>query len=304
MRIIYCDSVVDNTIVDPDYAREMEAANRTGFTTSLISFEELTGGNIKKAIKLVVPAETKELGVYRGWMLTPDVYAQLFERLLDKNIELINSPSEYTHCHHLPNSYEHIKSLTPKSTCSKPKMPLGDNIIFALTEEFENSPIIVKDYVKSEKHNWNDACFIPDASNKQRLLEVVHQFLQLRGSALNEGLVFREFIELEFLTEHSKSGMPLTKEFRIFFTKKEIACVFNYWDEGEYGEEKPELKTFSQIAQTIQSNFFTMDIAQTKNGDWIIMELGDGQVAGLPDNADIEKFYSSLFRLTSTKKSN
>jgi hypothetical protein len=29
-----------------------------------------------------------------------------------------------------------------------------------------------------------------------------------------------------------------------------------------------------------------MDIAKKENGDWIILELGDGQVSGLPDNAD------------------
>ena len=34
------------------------------------------------------------------------------------------------------------------------------------------------------------------------------------------------------------------------------------------------------------SNFLTMDVAQKKDGNWIIMELGDGQVSGLPDNAD------------------
>ena len=31
------------------------------------------------------------------------------------------------------------------------------------------------------------------------------------------GLVCREFVELEPLARHSKSGMPLTKEFRLFF---------------------------------------------------------------------------------------
>jgi len=34
-----------------------------------------------------------------------------------------------------------------------------------------------------------------------------------------------------------------------------------------------------------------MDVAKTKNGEWIIIELGDGQVAGLPDKADRLQFY-------------
>ncbi|MBL3657241.1 ATP-grasp domain-containing protein [Fulvivirga sediminis] len=50
----------------------------------------------------------------------------------------------------------------------------------------------------------------------------------------------------------------------------------------------------NEIALSIKSNFFTMDVAKKTNGDWIIMELGDGQVAGLPDNADKEEFYHNL----------
>jgi hypothetical protein len=38
-----------------------------------------------------------------------------------------------------------------------------------------------------------------------------------------------------------------------------------------------------------------MDIAKVeKNGDWVIIELGDGQVSGLPDNADLYEFYNRL----------
>ena len=35
-------------------------------------------------------------------------------------------------------------------------------------------------------------------------------------------------------------------------------------------------------------------IAKKENGEWIIMELGDGQVSGLPDNADTDIFYYNL----------
>ncbi|MCF6350493.1 MAG: ATP-grasp domain-containing protein [Flavobacteriaceae bacterium] len=160
--------------------------------------------------------------------------------------------------------------------------------------EFGNKPIIVKDYVKSEKHNWNDACFIPNASDKKNVQKIVNRFIELRGDYLNEGIVFREFIELEFLTEHSKSKMPLTKEFRIVFLNKKVVQIFNYWDEGNYDSEKPDIDFFQNIAEKIESNFFTMDVAKKKNGGWIIMELGDGQVAGLPDNANRNEYYNEL----------
>ena len=37
-----------------------------------------------------------------------------------------------------------------------------------------------------------------------------------------------------------------------------------------------------------------MDIAKKKNGEWIIMELGDAQVAGLPESVDCDQFYKKL----------
>jgi len=42
------------------------------------------------------------------------------------------------------------------------------------------------------------------------------------------------------------------------------------------------------------NNFFTTDIAKKKNGEWIIMELGNGQVAGLPNNTNKNEFYNKL----------
>lgn len=291
MRIIYCDCVFDNKTIELDYENEKKSAVNAGFDFSLISFEELTSNNVSAALRYVNEQELKEFAIYRGWMLRYNEYENLYYGLLNKNIELINSPLEYKHCHYLPESYNKIKSKTPKSSWTK---KLDTDSVLKLANEFGESAIIVKDYVKSEKHNWKDACFIPKASDSDKVKSVVDKFLELRGESLNEGLVFRKFEELEFLKEHSKSKMPLTKEFRIFFANKQIVKIYNYWDEGEYGNSKPELDDFLAIAKNIDSNFFTMDVAKKKNGDWIIMELGDGQVAGLPENANRNDFYNKL----------
>jgi hypothetical protein len=37
-----------------------------------------------------------------------------------------------------------------------------------------------------------------------------------------------------------------------------------------------------------------MDIAKRRDGDWLIVELGDAQVAGLPAHADVDAFYEAL----------
>jgi len=37
-----------------------------------------------------------------------------------------------------------------------------------------------------------------------------------------------------------------------------------------------------------------MDVAKQLYGDWMIVEPGDGQVAGLPEHTDITAFYEGL----------
>ncbi|WP_442267311.1 ATP-grasp domain-containing protein [Tenacibaculum sp. ZS6-P6] len=291
MRIIFCDAVFDSKTIEPDYEEEKNIAVDLGFNFSLISYEALVENELNTALKFVPNQEKIETAFYRGWMITPQQYENLYEGLLKKNIKLINDPESYKHCHYLPNSYDIIKTKTPKSNWTT---DLTDVSILKLAQDFDKSPIIVKDYVKSEKHHWEDACFIPNASDSNNVKTIVHNFIKLRGNTLNEGIVFRAFKELEFLTEHSKSGMPLTKEFRIFFGNKKMIQVFNYWDEGDYGTSEIDFNEFKKLALKIKSNFFTMDIAQKKTGEWIIMELGDGQVAGLPENANKKEFYSAL----------
>ncbi len=293
MRIIFCDNLIDKK-VDPDFEEEYWAATEQGFTISLLNFEGLDNQNILKATSRIKGNDTLELAIYRGWMIQPDKYKFLFEHLLSKNIKLVNTPKEYETCHYLPSSYKYIEGLTPRTNWMVMDEPIDFEKVFKLTDVFQEEAIIVKDFVKSLKHNWKEACFIPNASDRDAVRKVVSRFLELQGSYLNKGLVFRKFEELEFLTNHSKSKMPLTKEFRLFFLYGELIEVFNYWDEGDYGNTRPDLDKFKEVGKTIKSNFFAMDIAQKKDGSWIIMELGDGQVSGLPDNADKTSFYKTL----------
>lgn len=294
MRIIFCDSGFASTEVDYMYAEELKAAKANFCQTSLISFEDIKKGNVESALKRVKAADERETAIYRGWMLKPDQYDLLYRSLLEKNIELINNPSEYQFCHYLPENYETIKEFTPKTRFKELQSEFRIDDFQSLIDEFGGKPIVIKDYVKSQKHYWYEACFIPSAADRERVKSVIERFLELQGPDLSEGLVFRAFIELEELTNHSESGMPLTKEFRVFVKKHEIMSVFKYWDEGNYQNVEPIMDEFMGVIPKIKSNFFTMDIAKKKDGNWIIVELGDGQVAGLPDNADKNSFYANL----------
>lgn len=295
MQIIFCSEPFFPLQVDSAYETEFQTAKQLGFEVDLIDFESLIEEeDSQKAIRKVAKKDNLVAAIYRGWMLKPNKYKQLFDSLAERNINLINSPEEYKHCHYLPESYSLIENYTPATVYIEIDKDVDFDKIFQLLSRFGNKPIILKDYVKSRKHEWNEACFISSASNHSEVERVVKRFIELQDEDLNEGLVFREFIEFQPLAEHSKSNMPLTKEFRLFFLNGKLLDCFEYWDEGDYSKTYPPQEIFTDVAQNIKSKFFTMDIAQSVNGKWYIVELGDGQVSGLPENANTYEFYQKL----------
>ncbi len=296
MIVIFCSDPFDTTHVDADYMTEYETVVELGAKPELISYEALVSfDNAIQATKTIKKLEQIEDAIYRGWMMKPYYYDKLFQALLQKNIRLLNTLDAYTHCHYLPYTYDIIKEKTPTSVwCSVHEYKDNFHLLKDKLSIFEGKAIIVKDYVKSRKHEWHDACYINSSSDEEELKRVTNNFITRQAETLNEGLVFREFIELEFLTNHSKSNMPLTKEFRIFVLHKKPICIFKYWDEGDYNHEIVPIEEYEEIIRSIDSNFYTLDIAKRKDGKWIIIEVGDGQVSGLPDNANIKNFYNEI----------
>lgn len=301
MRVIFCASPLSIRQPDELYQHEVDAVQNLGLETSLLDFEALTQeANVQRVVRMISPGETQpELAIYRGWMLTPAQYELLYEALLAKGLKLINDPVQYRHCHFLPGWFDLLKEHTSKSVWF-PIEELGDSLsgpilkkLLAGLSIFEGSPAIVKDYVKSEKHRWHEACFIPDSRDSSVVFRVSSKFLELRGHNLQGGLVFRQFEEFKPLTTHSQSGMPLIEEYRLFVMDGQIVHWIPYWEEGEYNGQPP-LAEFAEIARIPRSRFFSMDIAQTKDGRWLVVELGDGQVTGLPDNAIASEFYKAI----------
>ena len=295
MLIIFCSDPMNGREPDSAYADEAAAVESLGIKYSLVSYEALVyEDDSRKAVRKVAESNTSELGVYRGWMLRPDSYEKLYGGLLERGVRLINDPAAYKHCHYLPESYSIIRENTPETVWIKYNPGLGMEEIMGLLRPFGSAPIIVKDFVKSRKHEWEEACYIPSASDKESVERVVRRFIELQDEDMSEGLVFRRFVELEPLVKHSKSGMPLTVEFRIFFLDGEPAYQTRYWEEGDYLGVIPPISDFLEVAGKVKSRFFTMYIAKQRDGKWVIMELGDGQVAGLPESADVKEFYSAL----------
>lgn len=291
--IILCCDPTRRTHPDPDYATEAEAARKAGFEIDVIDHDALRGGRASDAVARVSRRDAVESAIYRGWMMPPDAYAELARVLAEKNLRLVTDAAAYRHAHWLPESYPVIRGRTPESVWIPGKPPSMEDIHAAL-EPFGDRAVLVKDYVKSRKHEWLEACFIAHASDRFAVEKSVRRFVELQGDDFAEGLVFREFVQLQAIGQHPKSGMPLALEHRFFVANGQPLLAAAYWDHAASGEP-PAFDEFADLASRVESPFFTLDVAKRSNGDWLVIELGDGGVAGLPERADPDVFYRALF---------
>ena len=304
--LIYPAEPFAGRVPDSAYSPELDEAQRAGLGTALLDFEALLEGDLTRALRWVSRSDAPQLAVYRGWMMRPEMYADLYAGLLNRNWRLINTPEQYRHTHLLPESFGAIAEHSPHTVWipAATQSDMDPAAVAVAMASFGTGALIVKDYVKSRKHEWDEACFIPDASDTVAAMQVIQTFLSRQGSEFQGGLVLRAFEPFAPLTTHSQSGMPLTREYRLFFADGEVLSAAEYWEEGRYEGEPLPLEHFRRIARKIDSRFFTVDVAQRTDGVWRVMELGDGQVAGLPDRLDRPAFYAGLAKVTASDRQN
>lgn len=166
-----------------------------------------------------------------------------------------------------------------------------------MLSHFKSSPLIVKDYVKSRKHEWFEACYIEDASKTENALKIIHTFLE-RQESLTGGLVLRKYVELLPTGYHEKSNLKLSAEYRVFYLLGKILCIIDYWGNlsNDINFNSNEYQWVKSFGSMFDSNFFTIDFARKLDGSLIVIEIGDGQVSGL-QGFNEKMFYSKLISL-------
>jgi hypothetical protein len=308
MLVIFPSDPFETYKPDPDYAEEVQVAKDHGHEVAFMHYESLVNdGDAAQAVKRVPDFEEPVPAIYRGWMLTTEQYERLYAALQVCCVDL-PTPASYRAAHHLPSWYAALEEYTP-DTAFLPKQDVTVETATALVKQVLQScehGVIVKDYVKSRKHEWEEACFIPDESKAQ---EVVTNFLERQGSDLQGGFVVREYVPLKEIGKHPQSGMPMAEEVRIFWLNGQCAVVSEYWPTDFYEEgvepvldTLPDPNELAEVAGLVKSSFITMDMARDEAGEWLVVEVGDGQVSGFPrGRRDAEIFYQRLAEITQPK---
>ena len=284
VNFLFCNNSLYPCRVDEDYKKEYQAAGLDNYC-ALFSYEEFMEGRLK-----LYGEDISGLTIYRGWMMKPEMYRELYDALEQKEIYLINTPEEYERYHLLPGWYNDFKDDTVASVWT-----IGNNIedVLHISKMLEGA-YIVKDYVKSRKHEWYDACFVKNIQDKKNLEIVANNFIARQGENLVGGVVLRKYENLRKIGYHEQSGIPLSEEYRVFLYAGRILAIYDYWmEKADINISCEEYKWLQSVATKVRSNFITIDVARKEDGSLIIMELGDGQVSGLQQlKADV--FYKAF----------
>ena len=84
---------------------------------------------------------------------------------------------------------------------------------------------------------------------------------------------------------------PVNEEYRLFMWQgKLLAATPAIRGNGPFDL----LGEWEAIARRFENQFISMDIARQQDGSWLIVEVGDGGVTGLPSSIEPLEFYRAL----------
>ncbi|WP_405161624.1 ATP-grasp domain-containing protein [Nocardia sp. NBC_01499] len=284
--LLSCMDPLDQRRTDPHFAAETAAARAFGADIGLIDHDLLLAGDAGAAVR-TVPRD-RGPAWYRGWMIPSTAYAALAGALAARGTPLIVDPASYRAAHELPGWYPTFAPLTPASRwqASSPGRVPEAATLSALAAALGAGPGIVKDYVKSAKHAWDTACYIPDLADTARLHQVVAAFIAEQGSYLAGGIVLRAF---EAFTADGRRAA----EARVWWLDGTPFLVGAHPDTpGQH--PAPALGSIADRVKQLGARFVTTDLALRNDGVWRVIEVGDGQVSDLPTDIEPDLVVNAL----------
>jgi hypothetical protein len=242
MHLLFPSDPFNKSAVDEVYEEELVALVALGFTYSLFSFEDFEAGEFKARPAFPIGEEI----IYRGWMVTPETYARLYEAVANRGGVLKTNSAQYRRCHYLPEWYEICADVTPETITTH------RDADFVIAVAGRNWPgYFVKDYVKSLTTQRGSV-----AARPEDIAEVVSLIEQYRGT-IEGGVCIRKF------------------EYLISETEERYFVL----DGKAHGRDGIVPTLVEEIAQRIKSPFFSIDTVSSDAGQLRLIELGDGQVS-------------------------
>ena len=201
-------------------------------------------------------------------------YDALFLKCSDIGIDLVHSPEDHRRCASLPLWYPLIEKDTPRS-CWFSYIPSFEEIEAEFT-----LPVFVKGDRQTSRHQAAASII-----RNRKDFDIAAEIFQTDPILHWQDFVCREFVELRAVGGVINGKISASYEFRTFWWRGEFVGAGRYWFEAnDYSwndfERDEALEVARHAADVLECTFLVIDIAQTIEGSWIIIECNDGMESG------------------------
>ena len=197
----------------------------------------------------------------------------------------INTYRQHCYVADVRNWYYDLGDLTPRTW-------------FALDQIPDEGPFVVKGATNSKKLLWDTHCY---AADKRAAAEVFVRLAQDSTIGV-QPIYVRQFVPLRRLAT-GLHGLPISEEYRFMILDGNVLASGFYW--SSHVDELPESYSSDVVPESFIQDvirrvgnhirFWVADVARTAKGDWVLIELNDGQQAGLSEIAP-DALYRELRR--------
>ncbi|HWL35013.1 MAG TPA: ATP-grasp domain-containing protein [Frankiaceae bacterium] len=261
---------------DEHFAPEYDAARDAGLDVALVDHDALTAGAAAEACARL-PASNDV--VYRGWMLRAEEYAAFDAAARDRGATLRTSAAQYRTAHELPGWYDALRDHTPFSAVAG---GFTRSDFDECRAAIGSGAAVLRDHVKSAKHYWHQAAYVPDVADAEAAWRVAERFLEVRDDARVGGFVLRRY-------------EPFTgAEVRTWWVGGRCALVTAHPDEPDAAPGDVDVSAVAPAVASLGLPFVTVDLARVTSGAWRVVELGDGQVSDRPRTTDPAALVAAL----------
>ncbi len=278
MLLLLPSDPLDPRQVDEHFRPEAQAARAAGITTGLVDHDALVRDDAAAAVRTVPDDDDV---VYRGWMVRSEQYRRLAEALARRGAVLRTGPDQYAQAHELPGWYDALAAWTPPTVWTA---GFDQDAFEAARTRLGPGPAVLRDWTKSMKHYWATACFIPDLADADAAWRVATRFCELRDDDRTGGLVLRRY-------EPFTGG-----EVRTWWVDGAMALTGPHPDTPDQSTTAVELTGLARAVDGLGLPFVTVDLARRDDGQWRVVELGDGQVSDRPTTMDPGLLVAALRR--------
>ncbi|GAB4190861.1 MAG: hypothetical protein OHK0022_04060 [Roseiflexaceae bacterium] len=216
------------------------------------------------------PAQVTAIGRFG----VADNYAELHGLLAADGIALVHTPEQHELAAELPRWYPLLADLTPRSLWFDEPPPAAE------IERHFAWPVFLKGSRQTSRHRAA-LSIIASAEQYERAAAEYRAIPRMRRQAL----VCRELAALRRIPAPPSDTIPPAFEFRSFWWRGICVGAGPYWASTAHytwtpRERQEALALAGEAARRLALPFLVVDVAQTQDGHWIVIEVNDAQESG------------------------